>query len=88
LSKREIIPDLKKNAWLDMDGTRFAGLATNLRQLGIPNDVIQRILRHSDVTTTQRHYAKTLPAPVRKAMSRLNRSLTADKQRAVKRNAL
>jgi integrase len=36
-------------------------LATNLKQLGIDAVVIQGILRHSDVSTTRKHYIKTVP---------------------------
>ena len=74
--------------WYGTGGTlSVAGFATNLREMGISDDVIQRILRHADIGTAQRHYAKTLPKPVRKAMSMLNRSLTAGKRRTSKRAA-
>jgi integrase len=53
------------------------GLATNLREMEILDDVIQRILRHGDVATAQRHYAKTLPISVSKAMAKLDRKLKA-----------
>jgi integrase len=78
LAKREIIPDLKK-AGLEWHGWHAfrRGLATNLREMGVPDDILQRILRHSDVATTQRHYAKTLPKSVRKAMAKLDRKLKA-----------
>lgn len=77
LARREIKPDLKK-AGIEWHGWHAyrRGLATNLRELGIADDIIQRILRHGDVTTTQKHYAKTLSASVRKAMRKLDRSLT------------
>ena len=39
------------------------GLATNLHELGVPDIVIQAILRHKDgLRTTQRCYIKTVPA--------------------------
>lgn len=47
------------------------GLATKLHELGIPDKVIQAILRHEDVKTTQRSYIKTLPSMVTEAMKRL-----------------
>jgi len=52
LARREIIPDLKgkglrRHGW----HTFRRGLATNLPELGIRDDVIQRILRHADVGT-------------------------------------
>jgi integrase len=47
------------------------GLATNLHELGVPDIVIQAILRHEDVRTTQRSYIKTVPQVVTAAMKRL-----------------
>ncbi len=47
------------------------GLATNLHRLGVPDRLIQAILRHEDVRTTQRSYVKTMPEDVTKAMKRL-----------------
>jgi integrase len=35
------------------------GLALNLNRIGVDDSVIQRILRHSNVATTQNHYIKT-----------------------------
>ncbi|HEY1658498.1 MAG TPA: hypothetical protein VGG14_09135, partial [Candidatus Sulfotelmatobacter sp.] len=47
------------------------GLATNLHELGVPDIVIQAILRHEDVSTIQRSYIKTVPEVVTAAMKRL-----------------
>jgi integrase len=47
------------------------GLATNLHELGVPDKVIQAILRHEDVSTTQRSYIKTVPRVVTDAMNQL-----------------
>jgi hypothetical protein len=47
------------------------GLATNLHELGVPDKVIQAILRHEDVSTTQRSYIKTVPQLVTDAMNQL-----------------
>jgi hypothetical protein len=86
LARREIVPDFRKKGlpWHGWHAFR-RGLATNLRAIAIPDDVIQRILRHSDIGTTQEHYAKTLPVTVRKAMSKLDRSLKRDKSGIEKR---
>jgi integrase len=83
LARREIKPDLKKAkiAWHGWHAFR-RGLATNLSELGVPDNVIQRILRHSDVATTQKHYRKTLPKSARKAMQKLDRSLKTGQIRA------
>jgi integrase len=47
------------------------GLATNLHDLGVPDLTIQAILRHSNVSVTQRCYIKTLDRQTVAAMSRL-----------------
>lgn len=47
------------------------GLATNLHDLGVDDMTIQRILRHSDVSVTQRCYIKTLPEQTVNAMKQL-----------------
>jgi integrase len=47
------------------------GLATNLHELGVPDIVIQAILRHEDVSTTQRSYIRTVAEVVTAAMKRL-----------------
>jgi integrase len=40
-------------------------------ELGVPDKVIQAILRHEDVSTTQRSYIKTVPEVVTNAMKQL-----------------
>jgi hypothetical protein len=67
-----IKPVLKANGlkWKGWNAYR-RGLATNLHELGIPDKVIQAILRHEDVKTTQRSYIKTVPSVVTEAMKRL-----------------
>jgi len=45
-------------SWHGWHGFR-RGLPSNLNRLGIDDSVIQRILRHSNVATTQNHYIKT-----------------------------
>jgi integrase len=47
------------------------GLGSNLYRLGVPDMVIQRILRHANVSTTATYYIKTAAEDVRDAMSRL-----------------
>ena len=44
-------------------------LATNLNALGVSDLTIQRILRHSDVSTTRKAYIKTLPQQTVDAMA-------------------
>jgi len=45
------------------------GLGSNLYRLGVPELVIQRILRHANVATTTAYYIKTSAADVQKAMT-------------------
>jgi integrase len=85
LADRVIKPVLKANGlkWKGWHAYR-RGLATNLHELGIPDKVIQAILRHEDVKTTQRSYIKTVPSVVTEAMKRLEEKITcaADVQQA------
>jgi integrase len=72
LADRVIKPVLKVNGlkWKGWHGYR-RGLATNLHELGVPDKVIQAIMRHEDVSTTQRSYIKTVPKVVSDAMKQL-----------------
>jgi integrase len=47
------------------------GLGSNLYKLGVPEKVIQRILRHANVSTTAAFYIKTTDEDVLDAMARL-----------------
>jgi len=51
------------------------GLATNLNRLGVDDSVIQRILRHSNVSVTQACYIKTAGEDARAAMEKLETAL-------------
>jgi integrase len=51
------------------------GLSSNLYALGVPEKVIQLILRHANVTTTTTDYIKTVPAQVTDAMEKLQEAL-------------
>jgi integrase len=55
------------------------GLGSNLYRLGVPEIVIQRILRHANVSTTATYYIKTAADDVRDAMSKLESNLPAPK---------
>jgi integrase len=52
------------------------GLGSNLYPLGVPDMVIQRILRHANVSTTLTYYIKTAADDVRKAMRTLENGVT------------
>jgi len=60
--------------WKGWHGFR-RGLASNLNRLGVDDSIIQGILRHSTVATTQNHYIKTAPADAIAAMRRLSQAL-------------
>jgi len=47
------------------------GLGSNLYRLGVPEKVIQQILRHANVSTTATYYIKTAADDVRSAMATL-----------------
>jgi integrase len=63
--------------WHGWHGFR-RGLATNLYQLGVPDKVIQQILRHANVSTTMNIYVKTVSADSTAAMQKLDAALCAD----------
>ena len=51
------------------------GLGSNLYRLGVPDMVIQRILRHANVSTTATYYIKTAADDFRNAMAELEQSV-------------
>jgi integrase len=61
--------------WHGWHGFR-RGLASNLNRLGVDDSVIQRILRHSNLATTQNHYIKTASPDAIAAMKQLSDALS------------
>ena len=61
-------------SWHGWHGFR-RGLASNLNRLGVDDSVIQRILRHSTVATTQTHYIKTASPDAIAAMRQFSEAL-------------
>jgi integrase len=51
------------------------GLGSNLYRLGVPEMVIQRILRHANVSTTATYYIKTAAEDVKHAMEKLENNI-------------
>jgi integrase len=51
------------------------GLGSNLNRLGVSDVVIQRILRHANVSTTMAFYVKSSSDDVRRAMTKLENSI-------------
>jgi integrase len=74
---REMRPVLQKArlVWVGWHGFR-RGLASNLNRLGVDDSVIQAILRHSDVSVTQRCYIKTTRPDAIAAMRQLSAKLS------------
>jgi integrase len=56
------------------------GLGSNLYRLGVPDMVIQRILRHANVSTTATYYIKTAANDVRTAMAKLENQIAESSQ--------
>lgn len=67
--------------WVGWHGFR-RGLASNLNRLGVDDSVIQSILRHSDVSVTQRCYIKTVPPDAVAAMRMLSATVSELKKRS------
>ena len=64
------------------------GLATNLHELGVPDKVIQKILRHSNVSVTQACYIKPRDPAIAAAMLKLEEQLVSqDTIRTVKKES-
>jgi integrase len=78
LADRVIKPALKKSGlkWYGWHAYR-RGLASNLKELGIDDLVIQRILRHGDVGTTRKSYIKVRNMKVEDAMRQLAQAFEA-----------
>ena len=56
------------------------GLGSNLYRLGVPDKVIQAILRHANVSTTATYYIKTAADDVRGAMEKLENHIAESNQ--------
>jgi integrase len=84
LSRRVISPAIN-GGWKGWHGFR-RGLATNLYRLGVPDKVIQEILRHADVATTQTNYIIVDRSETKAAMKKLERAVgkewATDKRRS------
>ena len=62
-----------------LDGTagtlRVGGSEGNLYRLGVPDMVIQRILRHANVSSKATYYIKTVADDVRNTMTKLGSNI-------------
>jgi hypothetical protein len=68
--------DTRHPEWRGWHAAR-RGLGSNLYRLGVPDMVIQRILRHANVSNTATYYIKTAADDVRNAMTKLETRISA-----------
>jgi integrase len=73
-AKHDFKLDQKFPKWRGWHAAR-RGLGSNLYALGVPEKVIQQILRHANVSTTSTYYIKTVPTQVTDAMEKLEEAL-------------
>ena len=85
LSRRVISP-IVGDAWKGWHGFRRS-LGSNLYRLGVSPKIIQEILRHADVSTTQTHYIVVDRAETKTAMGKLERAVGKEWAKAKKRAA-
>jgi integrase len=88
LANRMIRPALKEKGipWCGWHGFR-RGLATNLYELGVEPKTRQAILRHADVSVTEKHYVKPVSEVSAAAMAKFQGVLKAKiKERKQKRH--
>jgi integrase len=71
--------DIRIPEWHGWHAAR-RGLGSNLYRLGVPDMVIQRILRHANVSTTATYYIKTAADDVRNAMTKLENHIAEGRQ--------
>ena len=83
LSRRVISPALN-GGWKGWHGFR-RGLASNLYRLGVPAKIIQEILRHADVSTTQTNYIVVDRSETKAAMKKLERAVGKEWAKARRR---
>jgi integrase len=86
LANRVIRPVLKKQGipWCGWHGFR-RGLATNLYELGVEAKTRQAILRHADVSVTEKHYVKPVSKVSAAAMAKFQSALKAKKKERIRR---
>jgi integrase len=79
--------DARNPKWHGWHAAR-RGLGSNLYRLGVPDKVIQAILRHSNVNVTPEYYVKSASADVIAAMGKFEEELAVqtvqDSDRTVK----
>lgn len=71
--KHDWVRDPRLPEWHGWHACR-RGLGSNLYHLGVPDLVIQKILRHADLATTQEYYIKVKSPDARKALVKLGKA--------------
>jgi integrase len=71
---RRVITPIIGDAWKGWHSFR-RGLGTNLYGLTVPSKVIQEILRHADVSTTERHYIVVDRNETKRAMKKFEQAV-------------
>ncbi len=86
LLRREIAPALVK-AGIEWHGWHAfrRGISSTLNAMGVDDSVIQQIVRHGDVQTTQRHYIKTTSKQAQDAMTLLGTAASKALKQAKRR---
>ena len=81
---RRILSKKLGAAWKGWHGFR-RGLGTNLYRLGVPPKVIQEILRHANVATTETHYIVVDRSETKSAMKKLEKAVGKEWAKAKRR---
>jgi len=81
---RRILSKKLGAAWKGWHGFR-RGLGTNLYRLGVPPKVIQEILRHANVSTTETHYIVVDRSETKSAMKKLEKAVGKEWAKARRR---
>ena len=86
---RDVIRPVLEKAGLVWHGWHAfrRGLATNLLRPGVQDKVIQTIMRHANVSVTQRYYIKTADPDAVSAMQKLEHATTMQLESAIKKSA-
>jgi integrase len=69
LSRRDM-PQFINGAWFGWHAFR-RGLGSRLNELGVPDAIVQSILRHSQVSTTQAYYIKPTAESTKRGLQKL-----------------
>jgi integrase len=81
---RRVLSNKLGAAWKGWHGFR-RGLGTNLYRLGVPPKVIQEILRHANVSTTETHYIVVDRTETKSAMKKLEKAVGKEWAKAKRR---